>query len=98
MSINIGAIASNYAGPALKNMQCFGRDADECYTVAFAVCGGVMFVSWIIFIIGKHSYRIIPSAGIFLPWVIVKVIFLAITRYISDGGRMSLLKYVENGI
>jgi len=97
MAINIGAIASNYAAPAINNLECFGLERGNCYAWAYAMCGITMFVSWIIFIAGKSTYRIVPSAKVFLPWIVLKVLVLAAYRSITASGPKKeggMLEYV----
>jgi dipeptide/tripeptide permease len=74
MSINIGAFVSSYITPNIKAGSCFGNKSD-CYSPAFFVCAGVFAFAYIWFAIGKKFYRVVPPAGRFIIWDLIKVSF-----------------------
>ncbi|KAJ3091398.1 hypothetical protein HK102_000674 [Quaeritorhiza haematococci] len=82
MAINMGALIGGFVAPIIAERACFGNDND-CYTWAIAMCGIVMVVATIVFIIGKKWYRIVPAAGVFIPWKIIQVIGTALSGYIK---------------
>ncbi|KAJ3203993.1 hypothetical protein HDU67_009820, partial [Dinochytrium kinnereticum] len=86
MSINAGAVITSFVSPLIKAKNCYGLLAKgDCYSVAFALCAGIMFFATIVFIIGKKWYRVVPSAGKFIPWELMKVASLYVYNLASQG-------------
>lgn len=96
LSINIGAIASNYAAPAVTDLSCFGDEPGSCYTWAYAMCAVAMLLAWLLFMAGKRTYIIVPPVKQFLPWIILKCLVLASFRSVKDGRKRKLLDYVKD--
>lgn len=71
MAINIGAVGSGFLIPWVQSLNFYGNEGDG-YPVAFGICSAVMGIATILFILGKSSYRIVPPAGVFLPWELAK--------------------------
>ncbi|XP_030766027.1 peptide transporter family 1 isoform X2 [Sitophilus oryzae] len=77
-SINAGSLISTFLTPILRNdVHCFGLDS--CYPLAFAVPGGLMIVSIVIFGLGKPLYKIKQPKGNIIVQV-VKCISYAVTH------------------
>jgi dipeptide/tripeptide permease len=74
MSINIGAMVSSYTTPVIKDQNCFGSESD-CYSYAFFLCAGVFAFAYVWFAIGKRYYRVVPPAGRFIIWDLIKASF-----------------------
>lgn len=61
-SINAGSLISTFLTPVLRNnVHCF--DEDSCFPLAFAVPGGLMIVSIVIFGLGRRLYNIKKPQG-----------------------------------
>jgi hypothetical protein len=71
ISINLGALLSGLWIPKVQAKTCFGKEGD-CYSIAFLYCAIVFAFSYFIFIAGKRFYRIVPPAGRFIIWDLVK--------------------------
>ncbi|XP_033113867.1 solute carrier family 15 member 1-like isoform X2 [Anneissia japonica] len=60
-TINAGSVLSTFLTPILRNdVQCFGND---CYFLAFGVPAVLMFISLIIFVLGRKKYKRFPPTG-----------------------------------
>jgi dipeptide/tripeptide permease len=71
MAINIGAVGSGFLIPWVQGLNFYGNEGDG-YPVAFGICSAVMGIATVLFILGESSYRVVPPAGIFLPWELAK--------------------------
>lgn len=59
--INLGSTISILLTPILRaDVQCFGND---CYPLAFGVPAILMFLSIILFLLGRNMYIMVPPAG-----------------------------------
>ena len=62
-SINIGSMVSTIAVPFLRRVPCF--DEETCFSLAFGLPAGLMFVALILFWAGSWSYEVyIPEENI----------------------------------
>ena len=62
-SINIGSMVSTIAVPFLRRVPCFGEET--CFSLAFGLPAGLMFVALILFWVGSWSYEVyIPKENI----------------------------------
>lgn len=59
--INLGSMISILLTPILRaDVQCFDND---CYILAFGVPAVLMFLSILLFLLGKHQYQKVPPTG-----------------------------------
>lgn len=84
MSINVGAVASGFATPAIQKKSCFGGEKD-CYAWAFALCTIFFSIALAVFIVGKMFYRVVPPVGTFVPWLLAKAAIAHIKNLFSNG-------------
>ncbi|KAI9003925.1 POT family-domain-containing protein [Hyaloraphidium curvatum] len=78
MSINIGSLVAGFVIPAIRQLSCGG--VDTCYTWAFGTCAMVFGIALTLFWIGDRVYRVVPPLGTFVPWVVMKISFVSLSR------------------
>ncbi|KAJ3224839.1 hypothetical protein HK099_007776 [Clydaea vesicula] len=95
MAINVGAVITGFTTPAIVQQSCFGHEKD-CYAYAY----GQYVVSNLIFNLRTLDVQllcsllgIIPPAGVFLPWIVLKCVFSCIFKYFADGRKKELFEY-----
>jgi MFS family permease len=71
IAINLGSLIAGFVVPVIKESQCFGTEKD-CYSYAFLACAGVFLLSYFLFIFGKRYYRVVPPAGRFIIYDLLK--------------------------
>ncbi|KAG0194992.1 hypothetical protein BGX33_004594, partial [Mortierella sp. NVP41] len=79
VSINIGALLTQFIVPELTKLKCY--DQDTCYAGAFLLPTIVFALAFVIFVSGHKFYRIVPPLGEFLPLKAVKASILAARRH-----------------
>ncbi|TPX61126.1 hypothetical protein SpCBS45565_g07321 [Spizellomyces sp. 'palustris'] len=86
MSINVGAVAAGFITPAIKNRSCYGLEGGkDCYAWAFGVCAMAFALAMSVFIVGKLFYRVVPPAGQFIPWQLLKTAISYSKNALTNG-------------
>ncbi|KAJ3109985.1 hypothetical protein HDU96_007000 [Phlyctochytrium bullatum] len=91
MAINAGAVITSFVSPLIKAKNCYGfyPAKGDCYSPAFALCAIVMILATVIFIVGKKYYRVVPSAGKFIPLELAKVGGVYVFNLFKGGAEHS---------
>ncbi|KAJ1566324.1 hypothetical protein HK405_010260, partial [Cladochytrium tenue] len=92
MAINTGACISSFVSPLVQQNNCYGLvtsnptlfSGGDCYSVAFAICAGVMFLGLTVFAVGKRFYRVVPPSGKFMPWELMKIGFVFAYKFLQN--------------
>jgi dipeptide/tripeptide permease len=79
VSINVGALLTQFIVPKLTELKCYGQDT--CYAGAFLLPTVVFALAFAIFCSGHKFYRIVPPLGEFLPLKAVQASILAARRH-----------------
>ncbi|KAJ3346375.1 hypothetical protein HDU91_007054 [Kappamyces sp. JEL0680] len=71
VAVNVGAVISSTVSPIVKDGTCFGVEK-ACYSYAFLMCAILFTFALAVFVSGKRFYRVVPPAGRFIFFDILK--------------------------
>lgn len=100
IAINVGAVLSGFISPKIKELNCFGTESD-CYSYSFLVSTVVFGIAYILFAFGKRFYRVVPPAGRFVIWDLLKAsaykLFYGKEKAVKKFGASLLIEATDLG-